>query len=521
MSKPLPERPSLEHLRQQAQDLLRAFKQGDLHAFERVKANLPAFQNDPGATIRLHDAQSVIAREYGQSSWPQLVKAVESQLASQAVLADAAKTLTLAALSDKLIAFKDALEKQPGLTRIDLPTALCYGEVDYVRSALPNIDVSRPLGPRDWLPLEYVCYSRAHHVFPERLQGLLDCAKLLLDSGADPNTSHDFQGAPLSVLYGACGESGHAGIARLLLERGAEPNDGESVYHAAEYDRREILQILKDHGADISGKHAHWGNTPLFFLMGYRSTDLNSGPALRGCSWLLENGADPNETSTQQEETPLHAAVRSGRGEDAIGLLLDHGADPKRPRLDGWTPVDLAAALGNGDALAAFEARGHAPELGPRAQALADISRGIVPTDLAVLEGMSDVEKNLPNKLAEFGNLPGLQAAFASGLNVLPQWDKGATPLHYASYCGRLEIVEYLLELGARADIIDEEFDAMPLGWAIHASAYNRNPDGRFPEIAAKLVLAGTPVNQVKADMQHPYIPADVKDAITEALESI
>lgn len=57
----LPAKPSLEHLKSQAKDLLAAAKGGEADAIARF----PRLSS----TLALHDAQSVIAREYGFSSW--------------------------------------------------------------------------------------------------------------------------------------------------------------------------------------------------------------------------------------------------------------------------------------------------------------------------------------------------------------------------------------------------------------------------------------------------------------------
>jgi hypothetical protein len=64
----LPERPSLEQLRKQAKDLLRAWRDGDPPVLARIRAQKPK-ATDP----MLADAQLVLAREYGFDSWPKLV----------------------------------------------------------------------------------------------------------------------------------------------------------------------------------------------------------------------------------------------------------------------------------------------------------------------------------------------------------------------------------------------------------------------------------------------------------------
>jgi Lon protease-like protein len=77
MSRQLPARPHLDHLKAQAKDLLDAHQRGEPQAFERIRASVPAFarMSDDELTrsgFALHDAQSAIAREYGFASWVEL-----------------------------------------------------------------------------------------------------------------------------------------------------------------------------------------------------------------------------------------------------------------------------------------------------------------------------------------------------------------------------------------------------------------------------------------------------------------
>ena len=71
----LPVRPNLTQLHHQAKDLLRALHQGDADAVSEYRANHPE-PSDP-STAKLADAQLVLARAYGASSWPRLVHACE------------------------------------------------------------------------------------------------------------------------------------------------------------------------------------------------------------------------------------------------------------------------------------------------------------------------------------------------------------------------------------------------------------------------------------------------------------
>ena len=71
MSKDLPPHPSLEHLKKQAKALLSDFERGDPEAAGKFRSlGLP--------NPRLSDAQHLIAREYGFTSWAKLKEHVEA-----------------------------------------------------------------------------------------------------------------------------------------------------------------------------------------------------------------------------------------------------------------------------------------------------------------------------------------------------------------------------------------------------------------------------------------------------------
>lgn len=73
----LPARPSLEQLKNQAKDLLKAYRAGQPSAIARFRESMPRLfgtpddQPDP-PSVSLRDAQHVVAVEYGFPSWTQL-----------------------------------------------------------------------------------------------------------------------------------------------------------------------------------------------------------------------------------------------------------------------------------------------------------------------------------------------------------------------------------------------------------------------------------------------------------------
>ena len=149
-------------------------------------------------------------------------------------------------------------------------------------------------------------------------------------------------------------------VARVLLERGANPNVGESIYHAAELNHRDCLDLLLTHGADLSGAHATWGNTPLYFLAGYKEDHPHCASSTLGMQWLLEHGANPNVPSVVTSghddapsdapgvaEMPLHRVAALGRSVAVARLLVEHGAEVDAPRGDGKTAYAIAMRTGN------------------------------------------------------------------------------------------------------------------------------------------------------------------------------
>lgn len=84
--KRIPARPDLGHLKKQAKQLLADHRSGLPCAFERFRAHLPAARGLPddelaAMPLRLHDAQSCLAREHGFPSWAELAGFVEARLA--------------------------------------------------------------------------------------------------------------------------------------------------------------------------------------------------------------------------------------------------------------------------------------------------------------------------------------------------------------------------------------------------------------------------------------------------------
>ena len=88
---------NLRQLRNQAKDLLNAHRSCDPELASRIRAHHPRFNRSSHSEIasgrfRLTDAQLVIARELGVSSWPRLKQQLENQSLAQLGMHQAVKT---------------------------------------------------------------------------------------------------------------------------------------------------------------------------------------------------------------------------------------------------------------------------------------------------------------------------------------------------------------------------------------------------------------------------------------------
>jgi DnaJ-class molecular chaperone len=148
----------------------------------------------------------------------------------------------------------------------------------------------------------------------------VDCAKLLLRAGADPNFVP--AGKPFSPLIAACSHK-HEGMVALLLSSGADPN-----VHAPQ---------VTDDGAAFAGSVA-----PLY------AAALQSNANV--LAHLLKAGCAIDWASRLDGRTPLHNACAQGHTGN-IELLLFHGARTSLRDAGGKRPLDLALESGHGTAV--------------------------------------------------------------------------------------------------------------------------------------------------------------------------
>jgi len=192
----LPPKASLENLKKQAKSLLKAAKENDAATLSRVR-----FYFDEPSSIGLQDAQLVIARDYGYSSWRKMRQHLDTgaaldqpsndQLANEFLrLAMLVYSETEGADPERFLEAAKQLQDHPQIRNENIYTAVASGEVELVEQWLevnPDL-INRKGGFFQWEPLMYAAYSRLPGV------STLDVGRLLLEQGADPNPFYLWDG---------------------------------------------------------------------------------------------------------------------------------------------------------------------------------------------------------------------------------------------------------------------------------------------------------------------------------------
>ncbi len=497
--KDLPERPHLGHLKKQAKELLSAYRRQDGVALDRVRIALPAAAGRDDAAVvamqlKLHDAQSCIAREYGFASWSQLKAHVD---APAAPLADAGALLRHWQLLAFGAGYQSArpelaarmLHDHPALLEGKPALACAVGDVSSVRKMIARDAqwVRTPSSATLMSPLLCACFSGLIRL-PGFAQGIRDCAALLLAAGADVHdTTVDptFPGDPLSALYGAAGRNHDAPLTRMLLDAGADPDDGESLYHAAEAADPACVRLLLEAGARIQGTNA----LP-------RSLDFERPQTVR---LLLAHGGDPNEQAAVGN--PLTHAIRRRRSPEVVRALLEVGADPSSCDAHGTSAHRLALRMGMAEVAELLLRAGASVMSDPREDFVAACARA----DRAAVRDMLERHPDLVDALGpeQLRTLPELAAEGcdeAVKLMVEAGWPIGVrggdidgSALNNAVFRGDSALAAFLLAHGARYDERHGYHDNV-YGTLSFASRNTISAEGDWLGCAKALIASGAPV---------------------------
>lgn len=493
MTQQLPERANLEQLRKQAKSLLHAARNQDPAALDRFRAVLTSAGQSDFENLALHDAQFVIAREYGFKSWNELRDYVEERL----LTFDAAtEEFIRCATGDSPAKALRLLELHPGIAHANLYTELVLGDADAVAARLKTRPeaAQQSGGPQNWEPLLYVCHTCLHRESPDRAAGLVKIAWELLRRGANPNAEYHWNWhpeLPRTALWGALVAMNHLPLAEVLLEAGANPTDGVSTHIAAGSGNLLALELLLRFGVNVNGIPG--GVPPLRYILSWVTTSWGA----EGVRWLLEHGADPNLAWAEHGDAPLHIAAQR-LNVAMVELLVSHGADIHQRRSDGRTPHTIASLYGNKEIATWLLQHGATDELTPFEHFVAACTGG----DRAWADSMLAKHPDLRNELraehhlmllvpAERGDIKVLETMLACGFNPNTRDHDGVTPLHRAAMAGQPEAVRILLAGGASVNALDGMFAATPLVWACEGFSHAQ-AGADHVAVARQLLAAGS-----------------------------
>jgi ankyrin repeat protein len=464
--RPLPPRASLEHLRNEAKQRLKALR-----------------AQDP--SLKLTDAQLTIAREYGFASWRRLKAAVDAQDRERVFAA--ARAGDVEAIRRVLRdGFNPGETDDAGRTIHQIAKTLDHTELelfmrvhqerderhDDVKRAVRAIQEAAAEGRADELErlldahpdlidASSVSWERQTALHKAAWRNRLDCVRILLEHGANVGI-RDF-GDNAYPLHFAAAEADFA-IVRMLVEAGSDVV-GEGDDHHLEVlgwatclgrVREDVAEYLLRAGARLN----IWSAIALD-----RTDDVRA--FVRSVPARLSARMSRNEHG----RTPLHHAAAMNRPA-MVRLLLALGADVHARDDVGRTALTVAAAEKANPEIHRLlqEAGAELDLLTAITLGRYDLAEQILAEDPARIgpDGRDTIALHL---LVVQRNTDGVRWLIEHGVAVNAKrvmWDCNHTALHVTTELpgGAIDLARMLLDAGADPNIRDGKYEATALGWA-------------------------------------------------------
>lgn len=360
----LPVRPDLRQLRRQAKDLLRALHRGHSGAVAELRAHHPK-PIEP-AEAKLADAQLIVARSYGATSWPRLLHACE--------LIDAIWRDDVDAVMQLVIDHPELLHEHATIRDSNWGPPMTYA-ANLGRDRI--VRMLRELGARD---TEWALGRAA-------LQGKVATARMLYEMLSEP-PEVGLAGPAYTLSVSGTAFAFEVG-ARIVGPEGVDRNTMEHLLGTDSRNppaKHRILEMYVEHGLEppdtplmalhrgrVDLLEAHLARDPDLLARTFDITDIfplapactanphvAQGTPVHGTTllhiaayfdevelaeWLLDQGMNPDARAVIDRDgfggyTPLFSTVVSqrnfwvnygmGQPDEArlTRLLLDRGADP-------------------------------------------------------------------------------------------------------------------------------------------------------------------------------------------------
>jgi ankyrin repeat protein len=282
---------------------------------------------------------------------------------------------------------------------------------------------------------------------------------------SEPRVQYRPTGGLTPLLYAARG--GCQACIEALLKGGADidlPNpDGMTpLMMAIDNSHYEVARYLLDHGANPN-TWDWWGRTPIYVVANMRGgPDSNAGPrepaSLELVQALLKAGVNPNHQLNMLQpsrngnsgrfkddllNTGATALLRAAQtfDNDVVRALVEQGALVDLPNAMGVTPLMAAAGIGT---------RTGQSVLGPGPPPDVE-KRSIETMDILIKAGA-----NVNARITDTTTLTARIARTSTMTNR-----EGQTALFFAVQSGRIAVVRFLLEHGARVDAMGDSGKAL------------------------------------------------------------
>lgn len=483
MSKSLPPRPSLEQLKRQAKELLKAVKSGETGALQRFREYHPQGSNlttpAPDASWSLSDAQLVIARENGAASWPKLREHVAALLVATG---DPMELLRRAFAEDDATLFRHLLERHPAMkTRIDEP-------VEAFNS-----------------PVITQVHSRE----------MLD---VLLDAGADLNVRSRWWAGGFGLL-----DTAEPELAAYAIERGANVDvhaaarlglidklrellsvdpqlvharggDGQTPLHFAS--TIEVAELLLSHGADIDARDVDHESTPAQYMIRDRQ-EVARYLVQRGCRTdLLLAAALGNAALVRRHLDADPQCIRLRVTGEFFPMVNLHSGGTIYQWTLGWfvSPHEVARNFGHHDIVQLLMERSAADVRLLAACWMADEAavQALLVQHPGLVSKLSADDRRHVAHAARNNRTDAVRTMLAAGFTVNATGQHEGTPLHWAAFHGNAGMTREILKHDPPLELKDRDFQATPLGWAIHGSENGWHAKtGDYVAVVELLLAAG------------------------------
>jgi ankyrin repeat protein len=274
----------------------------------------------------------------------------------------------------------------------------------------------------------------------------------------------------------------------------------QALHVAIEAARRDVFDLLLQHGADVNGSNTeydHW--SPLMLALDRDRPDMVETLRARGARiGLLEALMMGDDARVEEllrpgvlpDVSPNGGSILAfARTPYAIDRLVALGASTDRKDRWGSTPLDAMSRQGRRGRTLVQQLMAHG--VSARPQEFARLG------DRETLERLIEQDPAIAARDAvmmgavDFGHHDLVRWLLARGADVNARSDAGSrhTALHSAAWNGDVEMARLLLAAGADSSLRDHEHGATALGWAETAIEVTNNP--RCAEVAALLRESG------------------------------